>query len=75
MCWKSLETKCKEDYQIVLERGINNTHRKFIIAVISEELPLQPRIRIAAIVDRCLQQEPQPITTHTMLALLKYYLR
>ncbi len=71
MEWNKITQKCREVYQIDAVTPGNPTKRKLIIRAIADEFPQLPHVRIAATVDRCIQQNSDPMTTKDFISCLQ----
>ena len=73
--WEAIDKKIKNEYENI---SINLTipiERKFMIAIISEELPYYTRLKITSAIDSSIKNLDFPTTNNYLLQYLKDYLR
>lgn len=75
MSWINVENNCKALYFSQFINGSNPVERKILINLIAEEFPEYSRMRIAFVVDRCINNIKEPMSTNTFLNFVQGYLR
>lgn len=71
MCWNNVDTRLRIVYGDQFAKSLNPLERKFIIGTIAEEFPQFSRLKIAAIVDQCININTMPISLGAFLIFIQ----